>query len=78
VCALYWRSGCKNCTAKLSLYDNIGHAPFWEDTARFNAELAAFLRQPTRPIDARLLSRSERTKPISRAVKGMARSKIGE
>jgi len=44
VCALYWRSGCKNCTAKLSLYDNIGHAPFWEDTARFNAELAAFVR----------------------------------
>ena len=44
VCALYWRSGCKNCTAKLSLYDNIGHAPFWEDTVRFNAELAAFVR----------------------------------
>jgi pimeloyl-ACP methyl ester carboxylesterase len=30
--------------AKLSLYDGIGHAPFWEDTARFNAELAAFVR----------------------------------
>jgi hypothetical protein len=60
------------------LYDNIGHAPFWEDTARFNAELAAFLRQPTRPIDARLLSRSERTKPISRAVKVMARWRIGD
>ena len=30
--------------AKLSLYDNIGHAPFWEDTARFNAELAGFVR----------------------------------
>jgi hypothetical protein len=64
--------------AKLSLYDNIGHAPFWEDTARFNAELAAFLRQPTRPIDARLLSRNERTKPISRAVKVMARWRIGD
>ena len=30
--------------AKLSVYDGIGHAPFWEDTARFNAELAAFVR----------------------------------
>jgi non-heme chloroperoxidase len=30
--------------AKLSLYDGVGHAPFWEDTARFNAELAAFVR----------------------------------
>jgi pimeloyl-ACP methyl ester carboxylesterase len=30
--------------AKLSLYEGIGHAPFWEDTARFNAELAAFVR----------------------------------
>ncbi|MET0634000.1 MAG: alpha/beta hydrolase [Xanthobacteraceae bacterium] len=30
--------------AKLSLYDGIGHAPFWEDTTRFNAELAAFVR----------------------------------
>jgi len=64
--------------AKRSLYDNIGHAPFWEDTARFSAALAAFLRQPTRPIDARLLSRSERTKPISRAVKVMARWRIGD
>jgi non-heme chloroperoxidase len=30
--------------AKLSIYDGIGHAPFWEDAARFNAELAAFVR----------------------------------
>jgi non-heme chloroperoxidase len=30
--------------AKLSLYDGIGHAPFWEDAARFNAELATFVR----------------------------------
>jgi pimeloyl-ACP methyl ester carboxylesterase len=30
--------------AKLSLYDGIGHAPFWEDAARFNSELAAFVR----------------------------------
>jgi non-heme chloroperoxidase len=30
--------------AKLSVYDGVGHAPFWEDTARFNAELAAFVR----------------------------------
>src|SRR5215470_8008985 len=30
--------------AKLSVYDSLGHAPFWEDTPRFNAELAAFVR----------------------------------
>ena len=30
--------------AKLSLYDGVGHAPFWEDTPRFNQELAAFVR----------------------------------
>jgi non-heme chloroperoxidase len=30
--------------ARLSLYDGIGHAPFWEDTPRFNAELAEFVR----------------------------------
>jgi non-heme chloroperoxidase len=30
--------------AKLSVYDGVGHAPFWEDTERFNAELAAFVR----------------------------------
>jgi non-heme chloroperoxidase len=30
--------------AKLSLYDGVGHAPFWEDAARFNQELAAFVR----------------------------------
>jgi pimeloyl-ACP methyl ester carboxylesterase len=30
--------------AKLSIYDGIGHAPFYEDAPRFNAELAAFVR----------------------------------
>jgi non-heme chloroperoxidase len=30
--------------AKLSVYDGVGHAPFWEDTGRFNAELSAFVR----------------------------------
>jgi len=30
--------------ARLSLYDGIGHAPFAEDTARFNRELAEFAR----------------------------------
>jgi pimeloyl-ACP methyl ester carboxylesterase len=28
--------------AQASYYDDVGHAPFWEDAARFNAELAAF------------------------------------
>jgi non-heme chloroperoxidase len=30
--------------AKLSIYEGIGHSPFYEDTPRFNAELAAFVR----------------------------------
>jgi non-heme chloroperoxidase len=30
--------------ADLSLYAGIGHAPFWEDAARFNRELAEFMR----------------------------------
>jgi pimeloyl-ACP methyl ester carboxylesterase len=30
--------------ARLSLYDGIGHAPFWEDAPRFNDELASFVR----------------------------------
>jgi pimeloyl-ACP methyl ester carboxylesterase len=30
--------------ARLSVYQGIGHAPFFEDAARFNAELAAFVR----------------------------------
>jgi non-heme chloroperoxidase len=30
--------------AKLSVYQGVGHAPFYEDAARFNTELAAFVR----------------------------------
>lgn len=30
--------------AKLSLYDRVGHAPFWEDSPRFNRELGQFVR----------------------------------
>jgi non-heme chloroperoxidase len=30
--------------AKLSVYQGIGHAPFFEDAPRFNAELTAFVR----------------------------------
>jgi non-heme chloroperoxidase len=30
--------------AKLSVYQGIGHAPFFEDALRFNAELAVFVR----------------------------------
>jgi non-heme chloroperoxidase len=33
--------------ARLSLYDGVGHAPFWEDTSRFNSELAEFVRKAT-------------------------------
>jgi non-heme chloroperoxidase len=31
--------------AKLSLYDGVGHSPFWEDAARFNRELAELLQK---------------------------------
>jgi non-heme chloroperoxidase len=34
--------------AKLSIYEGIGHAPFWEDTPRFNRELAEFVRGTNR------------------------------
>ena len=34
--------------AKLSIYEGIGHAPFYEDAPRFNAELAAFVRSATK------------------------------
>jgi non-heme chloroperoxidase len=29
---------------KLSVYEGIGHSPFYEDAPRFNTELAAFVR----------------------------------
>jgi non-heme chloroperoxidase len=31
--------------AKLSIYEGIGHSPFYEDAPRFNTELAAFVRE---------------------------------
>jgi pimeloyl-ACP methyl ester carboxylesterase len=31
--------------AKLSVYEGIGHAPFYEDATRFNTELANFVRE---------------------------------
>jgi non-heme chloroperoxidase len=31
--------------AKLSIYDGVGHSPFYEDAPRFNTELAAFVRE---------------------------------
>jgi pimeloyl-ACP methyl ester carboxylesterase len=37
--------------AKLSVYEGVGHSPFYEDAARFNAELAAFVRTAARPIN---------------------------
>lgn len=36
----------------LSIYDGIGHAPFAEDTPRFNRELAAFVRSTAGSADA--------------------------
>jgi non-heme chloroperoxidase len=34
--------------AKLSIYEGIGHSPFYEDAPRFNSELAAFVRTASR------------------------------
>ena len=34
--------------ARLSVYDGIGHSPFYEDAARFNTELAGFVRAAVR------------------------------
>jgi non-heme chloroperoxidase len=31
--------------AKASIYQETGHAPFFEDSARFNTELGEFVRQ---------------------------------
>jgi non-heme chloroperoxidase len=33
---------------KLSVHEGIGHSPFYEDAARFNTELAAFVRVATK------------------------------
>ena len=35
--------------ATLSWYDACGHSPFWEDTPRFNRELAAFVAMAWKP-----------------------------
>jgi non-heme chloroperoxidase len=35
--------------ATLSVYDDCGHSPFWEDTPRFNRELAAFVAAAWKP-----------------------------
>ena len=34
--------------SKLSVYEGIGHAPFYEDAPRFNRELTAFVREATK------------------------------
>lgn len=34
--------------AKLSVYEGVGHAPFWEDAPRFNRELSDFARAANR------------------------------
>jgi pimeloyl-ACP methyl ester carboxylesterase len=35
--------------AKASWYDDCGHSPFWEDTPRFNRELAEFVKAAWKP-----------------------------
>ena len=37
--------------ARLSIYEGIGHAPFYADATRFNTELAAFVREANNTID---------------------------
>jgi pimeloyl-ACP methyl ester carboxylesterase len=34
--------------ARLSTYEDYGHSPFWEDTPRFNRELAELARSVRR------------------------------
>lgn len=34
--------------SRLSIYDGCGHSPFWENTQRFNGELAAFAARSSR------------------------------
>jgi non-heme chloroperoxidase len=34
--------------AKISVYDGLGHSPFWENADRFDSELAAFVRAANR------------------------------
>jgi non-heme chloroperoxidase len=34
--------------SKVSLYDGVGHSPFWENTSRFNQELAEFMQTTNR------------------------------
>jgi non-heme chloroperoxidase len=34
--------------AKLSVYEGVGHSPFYEDAPRFNSELASFVRAATK------------------------------
>ena len=36
---------------QLSVYDGVGHSPFYEDAPRFNAELAAFVRAANKGTD---------------------------
>jgi non-heme chloroperoxidase len=36
--------------AKLSIYEGIGHSPFYEDAPRFNTELAAFVRAAAKHV----------------------------
>jgi pimeloyl-ACP methyl ester carboxylesterase len=35
--------------SRLSWYDDCGHSPFWEDTPRFNRELAGFVAEVWKP-----------------------------
>jgi len=39
--------------ATISLYDDCGHAPFYEDAARYNRELAAFVARAQAPAQER-------------------------
>jgi pimeloyl-ACP methyl ester carboxylesterase len=41
--------------AKGSFYRGIGHSPFWEDSKRFNEELAEFVKRVKPPVHSSLL-----------------------
>ena len=45
--------------ARTSYYDSVGHMPFWEDTPRFNRELAEFVVQANKSMAHRPLRQSQ-------------------
>jgi hypothetical protein len=61
--------------ARLTIYEGIGHAPFYEDAPRFNTELAHSCGKPTKPID-RSATTSLRTPRQRRTLKNLDKHQL--